>query len=207
MTYSIVFHVVKSLIKDGNIERVKTLSLKIMELEEFKTNCLNKICLKRQRFDSKTCVRESKQLNCYKSYTRLEDKKSKQWDQNKNDWDAQAEFDNSIWIRDTGEPKGEKSERDNWYKFCRIWKILTPQEKSYVECDPEIWIAKKLEIAHIKPRSTNPDKIKDVENVVLISHLFHTRLTQLLHPIYKTPITNDEAESWLFYALKGKRIQ
>ena len=46
-----------------------------MELEEFKETCNKKKCLKNLRYDPKTCFRESKQINCHKSYIRLEAKK------------------------------------------------------------------------------------------------------------------------------------
>ena len=46
-----------------------------MELSEFQENCNNKKCLRKQRWDSKTCIRSSKQINCYKSYERQEAKK------------------------------------------------------------------------------------------------------------------------------------
>ena len=176
-----------------------------MEIEEFKENCKNKKCLRRLRFDSKTCVRESKQLNCFKSWSRLEAKKIELYKQTKEEWSLQADFDKEVWLRDAGEEKGNKSVREQWWKFCKIWKILTEQERRVVLDDPEVHIGETLDIAHIKPKSTAITEKHDLNNVVLISRLFHRRLTDLVHPVDKTPITNNDAKVWLESARDGKR--
>jgi hypothetical protein len=176
-----------------------------MELEEFKEHCNKKKCLKHQRYDSKTCFRESKQINCHKSYIRLETKKIQLYKETKEEWGKQAEFDNQVWLRDSGKDKGSDAIRKDWYNFCKIWKILTPGEKATVMDDPENHVAESLDIAHIKPKSTALSEKHDLNNVVLVSRLFHRRLTDLVHPITKIPITNDEARLWLESARDGKR--
>jgi hypothetical protein len=82
-----------------------------MELEEFQENCNKKKCLKHQRYDSKTCVRESKQINCHKSYIRLENKKIQMYKDTKQEWEEQFDIDNEVWLRDAHESKGKESKR------------------------------------------------------------------------------------------------
>lgn len=169
-----------------------------MELEEFQESCNNKKCLKRVRYDAKTCWKTSKQTNCFKSYTRLESKKVEKRQQNKQDWNEQADFDNEVWLRDTGEVKGNSSTRENWQRYCRLWQVLTPDEKIYLEnYDDELFLNSKLEIAHIKPKSTHGSERKALENVVLVSHSFHRRLTDMLHPVTKKHISSSEVQQWL----------
>lgn len=178
-----------------------------MELEEFQFNCNKKKCLKHQRWDSKTCMRESKQLNCYKSYTRLENKKIEMYKQVKKEWEEQASFDNEIWLRDTGESKGDSSKRDNWKNYCRLWKSLTIEERNYLEKNykEELWINKDLDIAHIKPKSINIEDKDNIENVILIGRWFHRRLTDMIHPVYNKTISQIEIEEILNNAkIKGK---
>jgi hypothetical protein len=176
-----------------------------MELEEFKENCNKRKCLKHQRYDSKTCFRESKQINCHKSYIRLETKKIQLYKETKEEWGKQADFDNEVWLRDAGQDKGGKSVRQEWWKFCKIWKILTEEERSIVMDDSEVHIAETLDIAHIKAKSIAISEKHDLNNVVLVSRLFHRRLTDLIHPVNKTPITNNQAMIWLTSARDGKR--
>lgn len=179
----------------------------IMELEEFKNNCNNKKCLKHLRYDSKTCIRESKQLNCYKSYIRNIEKKEQKFKNNINEWEEENKFINEIWLRDTGESRGNESKRDNWKNYCRIWKSLTVEERNYLEKNykEELWINKDLDVAHIKPKSTNIDDRYDYENVILIGRFFHRRLTDMKHPVYDTTISQIEIEEILNNAkIKGK---
>ena len=178
-----------------------------MDLEEFQSNCNSKKCLKQgNRYDSKTCVRSSKQMNCHKAFERLNNKRVEKWDKNKEDWNEQAEFDNEVWLRDTGEAKGETSKRENWKKYCRIWNLLLPEEQKWLEeNDEELHFNSKLEIAHIKARSIAPKDIKNIDNVVLIGNCFHRRLTDMIHPITKGNISNDQVRIWLESARDKKR--
>lgn len=176
-----------------------------MELEEFKESCKNKKCLRRLRFDSKTCVRESKQINCFKSWSRLETKKTEKYKNRNELWKQEFEFLDEVWIRDAGEKKGSQASRKQWWKFCKIWKILTESERTIVMDDEEVHVAEDLDVAHIKPKSTAITEKYDLNNVVLISRLFHRRLTDLVHPVYKTPISNDDAKIWLESARDGER--
>lgn len=176
-----------------------------MELEEFKAVCNSKKCLKRQRYEEKTCSRESKQTNCWKAYERLEAKKVQTFEEQKEEWKEQEDFNNEIWLRDTGEKKGDSSKRDNWKNYCRIWKILSNEEKSYLENnDEELFLNSKLEVAHIKAKSIDLENKYNIENCVLIGHTFHRRLTDMIHPVYKTPISSGEVEIWLNSAKNGK---
>lgn len=176
-----------------------------MELEEFQNSCNSKKCLKRQRFDEKTCIRKTKQLNCFKAYTRSEQKKVDSRQEQEEEWREQLEFDNQVWMRDGGEVKGSESRRDNWKQFCRIWNILNPQERESLNHDLEIGFNSKLEIAHIIARSEDPSKKKDLNNVVLIGAVFHRRLTDMIHPITKEPISKEEVTKWLESARDRKR--
>lgn len=177
-----------------------------MELEEFQSNCNNKKCLKRQRYDSKTCTRESKQINCHKSYIRLEAKKIEMYKQTKQEFTDQYDIDNEVWLRDTNESKGKESKRDNWKLYCRIWRILTLAEKKLLEdTSDDLWMNKDLDVAHIKPKSTHIKEKQDLNNLVLIGRFFHRRLTDLKDPITGDDISNKDAVKWLEQARDGKR--
>lgn len=175
-----------------------------MELSEFQENCNNKKCLKRQRWDSKTCIRTSKQTNCHKSYERLEAKKEisrSQLSENQIETFEQLE---QVWLRDSGESFNGKK-KENWKSICRLWKILTPEEKVIVDNDSESYLNAFLDMAHIKAKSISPSEKYLTENVILLGSLFHKRLTNIRHPILDIPITNEEVYQWMEMARDGVR--
>lgn len=171
-----------------------------MELSEFQENCNNKKCLKRQRWDSKTCIRTSKQTNCHKSYERLEAKKEinrNELSENQIETREQLE---QVWLRDSGQGFDGEKKKQNWKSICRLWRVLNPVEKVIVDNDPENYMNQFLDMAHIKPKSVYPEEKYLVENVLLIGSLFHKRLTNLRHPVLDTPITNEEVYEWMIKA-------
>lgn len=176
-----------------------------MELSEFQENCNNKKCLKRQRWDSKTCIRSSKQTNCHKSYERLEAKKEiNRSELSYNQIQTRQQLD-EVWLRDSGESFDGEKKKQNWKNICRLWKILTPEEKQIMDNDPENYMNQFLDMAHIKAKSINPSEKYLTENVLLIGSLFHKRLTNIRHPITDTPITNEEVYNWMISARDGVR--
>jgi len=171
-----------------------------MELSEFQENCNNKKCLRKQRWDSKTCIRSSKQINCYKSYERQEAKKEiSRSELSKNQIETMQQL-NEVWLRDTGQNFDGQTKKQSWKNICRLWQILTEEEKQIVDNDFESYRNQKLEMAHIKPKSIFPQDKYKVENVILLGSLFHYRLTNLRHPVLDTPITNEEVYEWMFNA-------
>lgn len=175
-----------------------------MELSEFQENCNNKKCLKRQRWDSKTCIRSSKQTNCHKSYERLEAKKEiNRSELNDNQIQTRQQLD-EVWIRDAGESFTNKK-KENWKNICRIWKILTDEEKQVMDNDSENYMNAFLDMGHIKAKSIKPDEKYLLSNVILLGSLFHKRLTNIRHPVYDTPVTNEEVYNWMINARDGVR--
>lgn len=173
-----------------------------MELSEFQENCNNKKCLKRQRWDSKTCIRTSKQTNCHKSYERLEAKKEiSKSELSINQIETREQLE-QVWLRDSGQSFVDKK-KENWKSICRLWKVLTDEEKQIVDNDSENYMNQFLDMAHIAPKSTRPDLKYMTENVLLIGSLFHKRLTNLRHPVLDTPITNEEVYEWMYKARDG----
>lgn len=176
-----------------------------MEFFEFKENCNNKKCLKRQRWDSKTCIRESKQLNCHKSFERQEAKKEISKNELSENQINTFEQLNEVWIRDAGQSFDGQKKKENWKNICRIWQILTDEEKAIMENDSENYRNQFLEMAHIKAKSIRPNEKYLTENVILIGSLFHHRLTNIRHPITDKPITNEEVLNWMIMARDRKR--
>lgn len=177
-----------------------------MELSEFKETCNSKKCLRRLRWDSKTCIRESKQINCHKSFERMQAKREEsknELSENQIETFRQLE---ETWLRDSGYSFDGETKKQNWKSICRIWKILSEKEKQIMENDSENYRNQKLEMAHIKPKSIYINEKYMVENVVLIGALFHFRLTNLRHPVLDTPITNEEVYQWMLDA-RDKKVR
>lgn len=169
-----------------------------MDLNIFKYDCKNKKCNRYLKFDEKTCLYDFKQERCYKNFLRKEEKKLIK-KENKN----YEYFLDEVWIRDSGEKKGISNIRNDWRNYCKLYKSLSSTDIDYLEKnDIDIYLNMFLEAAHIEPKSTNIRDKYNVNNAVLIGHLFHRRLTDLKHPVYQYNITNEEAKKILKNCLK-----
>lgn len=93
-------------------------------------------------------------------------------------------------------------------KTCRIWNILTNEEKSYIKTkwlDDYRYLSSFLDCCHIIPRSVKKSLFYEHTNIVLCSRFFHSRLDEFRHPVYDTKIDRQERINWFSSALNGNR--
>lgn len=84
--------------------------------------------------------------------------------------------------------------RDNYR--CRLWKVLTMEEKKEVLEDASLFALNDIDPAHVFGKGSCP-KMKYVpENIVTLYRTFHSRLDAYLNPLNGTPISNSEREEW-----------
>lgn len=177
-----------------------------MELSQFQENCNNKKCLKRQRWDSKTCIRTSKQTNCHKSYERLEAKKEiSKSELSENQVETLQQL-NDVWLRDSGQVFIDKKQ-ENWKSICRLWRTLTEEEKQiFLEVNKDnLHLCQILDMAHVEAKSIRPDLKYLVENVVLMNRLSHSFIDFAKSPLTGENITNEERNNWWNRIVNGDR--
>lgn len=164
--------------------------IKINSLEEFQGCCNKGTCL-RLALKSKNCLKAYKQERCYKKYTiKFEKELNKSFDED------------GRWV-DVVE---KVVERD---KTCRIFYLLTEQEKFYIlnhYIDDWHLLSRILDPAHIIPKGQNPSLKYDENNIILVCRYFHSLLDNLKHPVYKTSITSEERLLWMKSGLERKRL-
>jgi hypothetical protein len=87
------------------------------------------------------------------------------------------------------EVKKQVIERD---RVCQVWKNLTKEEREYIVInfkeDFEMWHT-VLDCMHKIPRSHDPSRIYDLNNIILGSRYFHTLIDSYRHPVTKEDIT------------------
>jgi len=90
-------------------------------------------------------------------------------------------------------------ERDNY--SCRLLNKLSVQELLYVSNTNGVFLLSIIDHAHILPRSTHSYLKYDVDNIVLLSRLFHSRLDEFRDPITGEYIGKVMAGQWWQYIL------
>ena len=185
------------------------MSYKIKEYEQFQIDCNNKRCNRNTTYNIKTCVKEFKQKDCYRKYLIKVEKDSAKFLNKKNvdknykdlnnvDIEYEA-FKQKVWLRDYGSYDGV-STKQNWMEICVFWNsILTVEEKKYIlkNHSQDLWLNKKLGIAHIESVGRSPEEKFNIDNVVLCGEYFHSLLDQYKSPVTQKDMTNDDRNVWL----------
>jgi len=108
-------------------------------------------------------------------------------------------FKKDVWEKYTGFYDGNVSDRKDWKDICMLWNSLSEQEKNL--CDElnekDYFINHHIDIAHLVSRSEKTTKIYDIDNVVLMGRLFHSRIDQYLNPITGEKINKFQRAFWL----------
>ncbi len=158
----------------------------IIKEEIFKQKCAGGVCLRKSSRNAK-CLTDKKQSKCYVKYCK---KLNKQYEVDER-WE---------------EVKEQIHRRD---KTCRIFAILTEEEKNYIYAnyyDGYKMLSRTLDVEHIIPRSKNKSLYYDPSNLILISRYFHSLLTVYKHPVFQTAITQEERLGILKRALNSNQI-
>ena len=161
----------------------------MIDLEKFKESCQKKRCL-RNTMITPQCPKEYKQEQCYNKFIQKQErdqvKRQEKFEKQKHkeiEVDTKwVEVQKEVWIRDKGQ--------------CRFCSIL--DQKKYVESiKPHLWgDFKKIDCAHILPRSSYPSLKYEVSNIVLLYRAVHTNIDNFVDPITKKPMTKEEHEQW-----------
>jgi len=169
--------------------------------DEFADDCLSHFCNRQTFYNKKKCATTYKQEKCYDKY-RLKSNKDFMEDV------LYEEFRKIVWKRDCNcEPIPQSA---IWRTHCSIWNILTVEEMkevdAYIERDQVEFEAIKLDVAHIDPKSSHPEKKYNPFNAIVCSRYFHKLLDGYKHPVTKEIIDNTERKGWMLKALLKKKI-
>jgi hypothetical protein len=193
-------------------------------LFEFQTDCKRSTC-NRHAFQSVNCKLSKKQERCYYAWIKTQQKKSdklqKKIDDIKEKFqkflngeidlefevdDKYEDFRKQVWLRDCGIFDGISKKKD-WKKYCRIWNILTDEEKKYFDehYSETAWINENLDVCHIEERSSHPELKYVSDNTTICGRFFHSRLDSYVNPVYNINITKEERKEWFENAKRGER--
>jgi hypothetical protein len=185
------------------------LAFKIKEYEQFQLDCNSKRCNRQTTYNTKTCIKEFKQKDCYRKYLIKVEKDNakflnkKNVDKNYKDLNnvdtEYEEFKRKVWLRDYGSYDGV-STKQNWMDVCVFWNsILTVEEKKYIlkNDSQNLWVNKNIDIVHIESVGRKPEEKHNIDNALLGGRLFHGRLDQFKDPVFNTDMTNEQRNIWL----------
>jgi len=96
------------------------------------------------------------------------------------------------------EVKRQVQERD---KNCLLFKKLPKKYKGFIYSEGNGFLLKEVDPAHIFPKSVYPHLKYDVDNVILLSRLFHSRLDEYRDPIFGEQIGKAEHEKWWIFII------
>lgn len=181
------------------------------DLEKFKRDCLLRKC-NRHTFTSKQCDKEIKQTQCFDKYIRqLEKDKNKQEQkqlEKLEDWEVKKEkYENGeitkeeLFNSDLELLKVYKQvdERDKYQ--CVFWNnFLTLEQKNFIIHTfhyEYVQLFKIIDHAHLEGIGRNTELKYDVNNIICLSRLFHTRIDNYLDPITNKPITEQERQKYI----------
>lgn len=146
-------------------------------------------------YNKKTCNRDSKQERCFEKY---EEKEKKRFvvDQEYNSFVVK------VWNETFEEGYTGFSTRDKWENYCQLWAVLSEQERNYIKENykDDLWLAKNLDVCHIREKDIRPDLKYDPDNGVIIGRYFHSLLDSYRHPVTRKSITKEERYDWLMRA-------
>lgn len=165
-----------------------------MDFKEFSDFCTKRFCYRHSTY-SERCLQEEKQLRCFTKWNKVKLKKAKRIVALNYEY---ASFVTEVWKQTFGSFDGF-SKKKNWQKYCRIWNILTDDEKKYIEdnFNEDLWLNENLDVAHILPKDTDIDLKYNPSNGVILGRLFHQRLDSFKHPVTNEKITKEERLTWL----------
>lgn len=160
-------------------------------------------------YNDKTCKTDYKQESCFKKYLIKLEKDNAKFLNKKNVDKSYKDLDNvdieyesfkqKVWLRDYGSYDGV-STKNNWMEICVFWtSILTNEEKKYIlkNHSQDLWLNKKIGIAHIESVGRKPEEKFNLENVILCGEYFHSLLDQYKDIVTQKNMTNEQRNIWL----------
>lgn len=158
----------------------------MIEYEEFASYCSKGSCLRHTIYNEKTCLRESKRKRCFDKFLKTQEKK-------KNDPIVDERW--SI-IRYS------VLERDGFQ--CRLTRVLSVNEliQAGVGFDST---GEPLDVAHIVSRSQSSKLYYDMDNLLSLRRIFHSRLDKYKDPITGKSILKEDRDYW-FIRIIGKSL-
>lgn len=158
-----------------------------MNIDKFKSDCLNKKCNRHTFYNEKQCAKESKQEKCFNKLNLKIDKDKKKveakilekveaWEEKKqkfNDGEIDTLFDVDVRLLKVYK---EVDERDKYE--CVIWNhILNAEQKTYILSHfyKDFNQLKVIDHAHIESVGRRPDLKYDKDNIVCMYRFFHSR--------------------------------
>jgi len=106
----------------------------------------------------------------------------------------------AVWLRDSGKEYDGISKKKNWQEYCIFWNnIMSPEDQRYliINFSQDLWLNESLDLMHIESIGRNSEEKYNIDNVVLVGRLFHSRIDQFKNPVTNEDMTNDERNFWL----------
>ena len=159
--------------------------------EEFTTYCDKLRCL-RNTMTSKNCAKEYKREKCYKKWTTQQTKTYAKNTEKDEEWETCRK---EVWLRDAGYFNGN-TQNKNWESVCRYWKSLSSTEKEIIKKNTLYTNPNNstIEVAHIKGKGSNPELYYDIDNLILISHTFHSLIDNYINPLTLKSMKREERD-------------
>jgi len=189
------------------------MAYKLKELDEFKESCNKRRCLRATTYNSKTCVTEYKQSECYKKYIAKAERDNEKFAEKMSNKKNHNNVDNGIgevtkeiwlkriiWKRESGCEYDGNSKKKNWVDYDVFWNyIFTTAEKEYIvkNQSTELWLNENLDLMHIDSVGRSPEEKYNPNNVVLSGTLWHSRIDRFKDPVTLQDMSNDDREIWL----------
>ena len=100
--------------------------------------------------------------------------------------------------------KDQVLKRDNYR--CRLWCILTEEEKDLIRqyLYPPL---SYTDTAHIVSKAKSKKLQEDIDNIITLTRIFHTRLDQFKNPLTGKFITKKERENWFIRIVGEEHYQ
>ena len=177
-----------------------------MNIEQFKQSCNKKHCL-RKTMITPQCPKDYKQEQCYKKFIQKQEKdKVKQEVKNVK---RQSDIDEYKRKKQAGEKIEFVDPDPEWAKVsqqvkerdhdqCRLWAILTPEEKEYCNTEQKqnMYFNKTKGAAHVIARSQSKNLFYSLSNLVWLGWCMHHRIDNMQDPLTGKPMTNEERDNW-----------
>ena len=198
--------------------------MKIKSIEEFKENCINKYCNRNTIYNEKTCLRESKQNQCYKKYVHKIEKKNEKIQYQKQEWEEKKkayfsgeidslydeieidekdiELKKILFKRDLSIAYDGNSYFRDWIDKCVIFNyIFTDEERKEFVLNNFFKYSHNqffyLDVVHIESRARNPELKYEPTNCVIGGRYIHYFLDNYFDLVTGEKMNEERRNYWL----------
>ena len=163
---------------------------KVYSFEEFTEYCRKKIC-PRTNCCVKRCSVASRQEECFRKYCAVCEKERSAALKIDPKWEKVRKI---VLQRDQGK--------------CRLWEILTDQERSYVMTHfaPSLLMLRDIDCAHEQGRNAAPEHKYNPDMIFSLCRYFHTLMDTYKDPVTREPMSALCRQQWWDRIRTGRSV-